>query len=569
MGTLETVLFERSHIFTHVEKRVDALMKGYRQNIGIIGPEGCGKSHLLNRVHRSLSERNDLIKIYLNAESLSFEHFMYRWIGANLSALLQSENMLPSTDVDEMMGRVSEVAPRSVEKIQQVNKMFRKQERSSAVLKELLGLPGIISGEAGKKAVCIIDEFHLMELLPVKDPFAILGREIMVEKETLYLVSSSKAEKAREIFQDKLSMLFGNFEILELAPLNYMETSCYVRKIQPGFSFSETQKKILIHMTDGFPVYIELLLDQLGMSFPVSHVASNEGDKGSEVPNERLVQSYFKELFDSKGRLSLIFEKRLQLCRRFAKDPSPYIQALLAIAFGRRKIPNVATYIDRTVAETKKVLFRLVQEEIVVKRGAFYVIEDHLFRYWLSEVYHKKCQQFEPDETAVKEVFLSSLQRTFERISEEDNRQAVDRIESLFKEFRNDLIEIGGRKWRCPQFQEVTMKPSNSRFSLLWAKNSISRWMCQFATRLVTEEDVLIFKDETKRYRKKLQRRIMIVLAGIDQNAKLLAQEAKIQLWDLRDVNILLDLYGLPKIILMEEMRVNAASVLVEDGMPA
>ena len=39
------------------------------------------------------------------------------------------------------------------------------------------------------------------------------------------------------------------------------------------------------------------------------------------------------------------------------------------------------------------------------------------------------------------------------------------------------------------------------------------------------------------------------MLHGIEQNAKLLAQEAKIQLWSLRDFNALLDLYDLPKMI--------------------
>ena len=49
---------------------------------------------------------------------------------------------------------------------------------------------------------------------------------------------------------------------------------------------------------------------------------------------------------------------------------------------------------------------------------------------------------------------------------------------------------------------------------------------------------------------RKVQRKVLIVLGGIDQNAKLIAQEAKMQLWDLRVLNGLLDLYDLPKIIL-------------------
>ena len=49
---------------------------------------------------------------------------------------------------------------------------------------------------------------------------------------------------------------------------------------------------------------------------------------------------------------------------------------------------------------------------------------------------------------------------------------------------------------------------------------------------------------------RKIQRKVLISLGGIDQNAKLIAQEAKMQLWDLRILNGLLDLYDLPKIIL-------------------
>ena len=59
--------------------------------------------------------------------------------------------------------------------------------------------------------------------------------------------------------------------------------------------------------------------------------------------------------------------------------------------------------------------------------------------------------------------------------------------------------------------------------------------------------------EEMKRTRKKIQRKVIIALRGIDQNAKLMAQQANIQLWGLRDFNSLLDLYNLPKIILFSE----------------
>jgi hypothetical protein len=45
----------------------------------------------------------------------------------------------------------------------------------------------------------------------------------------------------------------------------------------------------------------------------------------------------------------------------------------------------------------------------------------------------------------------------------------------------------------------------------------------------------------------------MVGLRGIELNAKLLAQEAKIQYLDLKDLNFLLDVYDQPKLVLLGE----------------
>jgi len=129
----------------------------------------------------------------------------------------------------------------------------------------------------------------------------------------------------------------------------------------------------------------------------------------------------------------------------------------------------------------------------------------------------------------------------------------TSRAENLFREFRNDVVELNQRKVRFPQFSEIVFRPTNGRVFPLFARNPDVRWICQIASQPVHEEDVSIFIDELKRFRKKVQRKIMITLAGINQNAKLMAQEAEIQLWDLRNFNTLLDLYDLPKMIMMKE----------------
>jgi len=63
----------------------------------------------------------------------------------------------------------------------------------------------------------------------------------------------------------------------------------------------------------------------------------------------------------------------------------------------------------------------------------------------------------------------------------------------------------------------------------------------------------MAFLDEIKRSRTRVKERLLITLRGIDQNARLMAQNGKIQILGLRDLNVLLELYDLPKIMILEE----------------
>ena len=96
---------------------------------------------------------------------------------------------------------------------------------------------------------------------------------------------------------------------------------------------------------------------------------------------------------------------------------------------------------------------------------------------------------------------------------------------------------------------------------LVFAKSPKARWLCQIAKHTVHEEDVASFLEDLKRIRKNVQRKVMITLRGIDQNAKLMAQQANIQLLGLRNFNTLLELYNLPKMILLSEGEDNGPAL--------
>ena len=221
----------------------------------------------------------------------------------------------------------------------------------------------------------------------------------------------------------------------------------------------------------------------------------------------------------------------------------------------------IAAFTGRKAEETKKILQRLVQEELVCKRGAFYLIEDPLLRFWLAEVCQKRNQVYLPGAEGLRESLAQALKRDFDSTESEEKRDITARVESLFKEFRNDVLELGEKKIKCPQFSEIAFRPTNGRVFPVFAKSPNARWLCQIADQTVHEEDVSAFLEDLKRTRKNVQRKVMIILRGIDQNARLMAQQANIQLWGLRSFNALLELYNLPKVILLSEREENGPAL--------
>lgn len=544
METVPFVSFMREKIQLRIEKRVEALQKGYRQNVGILGPCGIGKSRLLASVYESFPRRPDLIPVFIDARTIDFDDLAERWTGAILAGYLAACMPAVPADYQALLIEAESRIPKTVEKVRRFKKQIR-HEKNAAAVREMFSLLASLPQETGKKVVVIIDEFQELNRLPAPDPFALLGREIMVTKDVLYLVSSSTPHKAREIFREKLSLLFGNFEIIELKTLEFGEVSEYLGRRLPDAQFSDRQRKFLILMTDGHPTYLSLIAERL-------EGLLGAGFKG-EVPDDALVGALHAELLEGGGRIASLFQRRLEACRHLGKDNALYLRVLLAAGEGPRKISHIAAGLHKNTLETQKILQRLVQEDFLARYGNFYSLEDFLFRFWLVQDYKPRQASWLPDDRMAGGRMERVLWDCLNGIRTEGYEDLLQRTEKLLLSFRNDVVEMQGKKVHCPQFSEVVFRPTGGRFLTLLGRGARERWLCQIARGLVREEDVALLADESKRFRKKIRNVILIALAGIEQNAKLMAQEANIQIWGLRRYNAFLDLFGESKVILTED----------------
>lgn len=534
-------LYGREEVLSRISQRLEALKKGYRQNLCLAGPRRIGKSSILRCFLARLPKDSEVIPIFIPLAPTDFDGFVERWLGGLLQSFLTSKGVAFPEDFQLLVKISRQYLPKTLGRMREAKK-HAFQKKTALAFRELLSLTADLSQETGKKILLMIDEFQCLESLELADPFGLFGKEMMIQKDTLYLVTNSAPHRTREIFHDRLSLLFGNFEVIKIEPLGMASLREWIHEIYPDLGIPETDLRILSHLLNNHPYYFELFLEGVRLA---------RAEAGPLVwSRDCLFRILEDSLYSDWGFLNRHFESELANLLVLARYTKPYLKALAAISSGRSKLLQIAAYVGKKMPEAQKLLQRLMGEGILEKKGAFYCLPDPLFRFWIRNVYQVKDRELTPEGERGRVYFRTRLADEIRKIEEEDRMDLSARVEALFKDFRNDTVEISQRKVACPAFLEVAFRPTNGRFFPILGRTTKGRWFCQVYREPVNESDVINFTEELKHSRRKPYQKIMMTLGGIELNAKLMAQEAQIQLWDLENLNALFDLYGKQKLIL-------------------
>ena len=529
------LFFERTKIVEVLAKRLEAFQKGYRQNVAVIGNPLSGKTSLLRHFLKTLEGSDLLVFPFSCQESDSFELFSQRWMTELLLGYHRAFQMALPDHLGPMIQSIKGVIPRTLEKMKTVKRWMMKRRYDQA-FQELIGLTGVLHEECGRKILVVLDDFDRLGELGLHDPFSDFGKEMMVQKDTMFLIASSRRNRTLSIVREKLSLLFGNFELIEVGSLDFDEVDGLMKVYLGESLFSQEEVRFLIRLTDGHIYYLDVLAHEM------SRLRDERRDSGVG-----LSEVLAKELADPKGHLFQYFRGELYRMAH-GKPWVHYADVLAAISVGHQKLTPVSRFLKQKGSDISKRLERLFASEFIQKHGSLLQVRDPLFRFWLAKVYYRERFLGRWGEGVAEAVFLDVL-KALEESAFADKRELPNRIEELFLQFGNDVIQMNERNFKCPHFTEVYSRPNNGRVFPVFARNAHTRWLCQVLSDRVTEEDVHTFRKDLKKLRGSIHKRLIIGLKGIDLNAKLLAQEAKIQYLDLRHFNFLLDLYNKPKFV--------------------
>jgi len=407
----------------------------------------------------------------------------------------------------------------------------------------MMDIPSLIFEESQKRCVLILDEFHNLDNFTLKHPFGTLARKIMIQKDTMYLLLSSKNTISQRLLNEKLSMLFGNFEKMNLAPFDLNMSRSFLKDLLGEVNLSQVYLDFIASFTGNKPFYMKAICDEIERAVFFKKLSA---DDHASLVESAITDSLFK-------KTSVINQHFFNLFFKISggKLLSNSSAVLIALSSENKKQNDIARSSKLQARDVSKILNRLVEMDIIARHGSFYRFKDRLFCFWLKSVYLKRIMSFSIDEALEEVQFKKEAANNLSIFVKEFEKELSSRITDLFRLFKNDIIQLNGKKHKFTSFSEVQkLEEGLPDTTNILAHNPKTRWMCTIKKESVTENDVTeIIKNIKKEKRpNRINRQILISLAGINENAYLMAKEAKFWVWDIESLNVLLELYGKPHI---------------------
>ncbi|MFH1552102.1 MAG: ATP-binding protein [Candidatus Omnitrophota bacterium] len=533
--------FGREEVLATLHKRVTALKGGYRQNLALTGPMLGGKSSILRHFLKNIKDP-DIIPLYIEMAGEDFQVFCTRFCGTLLYQYLRSSGQKADGDFDALKKACHGMIPETMRCITKVCKAL-KQKKEECAYENLLALTSVFKTETGKSCIVILDEFHNLSNFRLKRPFQIFGKFIMVQKNTMYIVSSSQKTLLKDILSRKLSLLFGNFEVLEINGFDNQTARSFISDKINDLDFREDIQNYLIQVSQGSPFYLEVLASRF--SELIKRKDSQHDAK------ECLLNAFAELLYESNGVLNQYFTNNINF---FLEKSSrkKFIPILICLARGKSTIKAVQDDLGRADKELGSKLQKLQDMDLVCKSGIFYKISDKLFEYWLKYVYSLKTQSMIDDMDIKYLEFKRCIEEDYRGYLEFSAKDAVTVISDLFKSFRDEKVRINMNDRKMPHFDLVESQAVSGNVFQVTGSVQNKKWVCHVKQNDIADEhDVYgLWEVKAEDESSKITRKIFIPLKGIEQNAFLLAKEQNIWVWDARQLNEIFRLFGKFELVL-------------------
>lgn len=542
MIDIEKHFYGRKEILELLGRRLQGLKEGFRQNVALVGTRTIGKTTLLKKW---VADHDDpaVIILYLDLEGRDLEYFSSQFCKSLLYHYLKLQRLPLQEDLKLLCASTKGLIPQTVVLIEEIELLLSQNKRLEAYI-ALLTLGDVFTQETKKHLVLIFDEFHQIDSFDIPEVFAELGRRIMTQKSCLYVLTSSYKAKAEEILAEKLSLLFGNFEVIDVGVFDVPSSLQLMDKRLDHIKLGLQLKHFLADFTGGHPLYINILSQEM------INLSGVYGQK--EIYAPILTGALENLLFNPWGVLSRHFELFInELCR--GKSEGPLSRLLISLSKDKHRINEICLDVNLKSSQVTQRLNVLLAAEIVAKNGSYYYIKDKLFKYWIKYVYQRRMHAIDLEPGRSRKLFKEEISKAIVEFTQVSRKDLSTRMVDLLHKCGSEAFEISGRRYKLSTFREIS--PLKMRLGAgnyvdaIVANTDEGTWMIVLKKDPVIEGDLNTFIEETKKMTPRPCRCVIVSLTGFDDNARIRAFQEKCWVWNEQEINTLMHLYDEPYIV--------------------
>lgn len=523
--------FAREEILGTLLKSAGDIKEGYRHNISLIGKGLIGKTFLLLHFLGKIKDDQRLIPVYVNLKGTDFVEFVNNFITMLLHhSLKKVKKLRKADDLAYLKNCARRLFPKTSDLIKRIEFLIEEKSLDEAY-STLWDLCTVLNSESGNFPVVVLDEFSHISSFPVKRPFQVLGQKIMVQQRTLFVLSSSSTVTARKILAEKLSLLFGGFQIIDIGPFSPQAAKAFLRQQCSGIDIPDDLTNFLLSLTEGHPFYLTSIIQKLKFA--------------KEYGIERISPKYLgliiaELLFDPGGIINQFFNDLLERLRKTLRDRS--IFDILKVILTTHRAPDIVKACNISSLQLNNLLNHLLEVGVISKSGSLYAITDACFRMWIEVKARPRnlCFDFIPKEDST--AYAKEVEERISSFKAERKRRFDEKIVELISSFKNDQFFIGQRVRVLPSLDYVGQQNLGHNNTLITMQGK-KKWLFVVSGNRVTEEDIYDILEKIKQSRSDLARVILIAASDIDGTATLLAKQKRFWIWDTDDLNRLFGFY--------------------------
>jgi hypothetical protein len=533
----------RKDIIGHIRRRVADHKEGYRQNLALLGSQHVGKSALLLKFLADLDDQA-IAPVYLDLESRDLHYFFSRTARSLLYHLLKARGLPLSEELTDLLERARGHVPLTAQKIEVISALLKNSQFNEAY-DQVLNLPELFSSEAQMHCVLLYDEFHAIEHFGVANPFQRLACCVTTQKSCLYIMTSSFEEQARKILAERLTLLFGNFEIVHVLPFDLKASQEFIEARLGSLKMGLQLRNFLADFTAGRPLYLDILIRELNNLGAIY--------KQQEIYAPLIAQALENLISNRWGALSRHFELVMnRLC--VGKQNRLIMLLLIHLSEGKHKVRELVDCLGAGQHQVVTRLNWLIDQDIIEKNGNFFHIKDKLMRYWIKFVFIKRHKAIEIEPGRQDRDFKDEVSRAISDFQQHCRKDLSSRMMELLHCFENEMFSLHGRTYKLPAFRDLASfkmpRKGGHSFDVIKAQTDEGLWLLVLRKDPVAEGDISDLREEAKKMGLKPRRCVIVSMTDLDDSVKLRALEEKIWIWNEPVLNSLMTLYDKPSIVL-------------------